>query len=94
MKILVIGSGGREHALTWKITQSPQVSQVFIAPGNPGTASEPRCQNVAIAADDVAGGAFIPPAKRGAAKASAAKNDVIAYCIENSWIERFPRRAA
>ena len=55
MKILVIGSGGREHALTWKITQSPQVSQVFIAPGNPGTASEPRCQNVAIAADDVAG---------------------------------------
>lgn len=55
MKVLVIGSGGREHALTWKITQSPQVSQVFIAPGNPGTASEPRCQNVAIAADDVAG---------------------------------------
>lgn len=53
MKVLVIGGGGREHALAWKAAQSPQVSQVFVAPGNAGTALESDLRNVAIAADDV-----------------------------------------
>jgi phosphoribosylamine--glycine ligase len=55
MKILVIGSGGREHALAWKAAQSPRVSQVFVAPGNAGTAREARVRNVDIGAEDVAG---------------------------------------
>lgn len=55
MKVLVIGGGGREHALAWKAAQSPKVTQVFVAPGNAGTALEATLQNVAIAADDVAG---------------------------------------
>jgi len=54
-KILVIGSGGREHALAWKIAQSPRVAEVVVAPGNPGTATEPRCRNAAVAVDDIAG---------------------------------------
>lgn len=53
MKVLVIGGGGREHALAWKAAQSPLVSQVFVAPGNAGTALESTLTNVAIAADDV-----------------------------------------
>jgi phosphoribosylamine--glycine ligase len=53
MKILIIGSGGREHAFAWKVIQSPRVTDVFVAPGNAGTASEPRVRNVDIAADDV-----------------------------------------
>ena len=55
MKVMVIGGGGREHALAWKLAQSPRVSEVLIAPGNPGTATEPKCRNVAVAADDVPG---------------------------------------
>ena len=50
MKILVIGSGGREHALAWKLVQSPKVSQVFVAPGNGGTATEEGVVNVPITA--------------------------------------------
>ena len=50
MKILVIGSGGREHALAWKLAQSPKVSQVFVAPGNGGTATEDGLVNVSLAA--------------------------------------------
>ena len=46
MKILVIGSGGREHALAWKLAQSPRVAKVFVAPGNAGTAAEPGVANV------------------------------------------------
>jgi phosphoribosylamine--glycine ligase len=53
MKILVIGSGGREHALAWKAAQSPRVSTVFVAPGNAGTAHEPKVENVAIGATDI-----------------------------------------
>jgi phosphoribosylamine--glycine ligase len=55
MKVLVVGGGGREHALAWKLAQSPRVAQVLVAPGNAGTATEARCRNVAVAADDVAG---------------------------------------
>ncbi|HEX6929615.1 MAG TPA: phosphoribosylamine--glycine ligase [Gammaproteobacteria bacterium] len=48
MKVLVIGGGGREHALAWKAAQSPRVEKVFVAPGNAGTAREPGIENVAI----------------------------------------------
>jgi phosphoribosylamine--glycine ligase len=55
MKVLIIGSGGREHALAWKAAQSPRVEEVLVAPGNAGTAREPRVRNVDVAAEDVAG---------------------------------------
>ena len=55
MKILIVGSGGREHALAWKVSQSPLAKQVFVAPGNAGTALEARLENIAIAADDIEG---------------------------------------
>src|SRR5262245_13377601 len=48
MKLLVIGGGGREHALAWKLAQSPRVQKVFVAPGNGGTATETGVENVAI----------------------------------------------
>jgi phosphoribosylamine--glycine ligase len=48
MNVLIIGSGGREHALAWKAAQSAQVEKVFVAPGNAGTALEPNLENVAI----------------------------------------------
>ncbi len=54
MKVLIIGSGGREHALAWKIAQSSQIEAVFVAPGNAGTALEPAVENINIAADDIA----------------------------------------
>ena len=53
MKVLVIGNGGREHALAWKAAQSPLVETVFVAPGNAGSALEPALQNVAIGATDI-----------------------------------------
>ncbi|MBX3702898.1 MAG: phosphoribosylamine--glycine ligase [Steroidobacteraceae bacterium] len=55
MKVLVIGGGGREHALAWKLAQSPRISEVLVAPGNAGTATEPKCRNVAVPAADVSG---------------------------------------
>jgi phosphoribosylamine--glycine ligase len=55
MKLLVIGSGGREHALAWKLAQSPRISEVLVAPGNAGTATEAKCRNVAVAATDIDG---------------------------------------
>src|SRR5690606_28639125 len=55
MKVLVIGSGGREHALAWKLAQSPRASEVLVAPGNAGTAREPGCRNVGVAATDIEG---------------------------------------
>ena len=55
MKVLVIGGGGREHALAWKLAQSPRVAEVVVAPGTAGTALEPKCRNVAVPATDVAG---------------------------------------
>lgn len=53
MKVLVVGGGGREHALAWKLAQSERVSEVIVAPGNAGTATEPGIRNVDIAADDI-----------------------------------------
>ncbi|WP_341325464.1 phosphoribosylamine--glycine ligase [Methylotuvimicrobium sp. KM2] len=53
MKILIVGGGGREHALAWKAAQSSSAEKVFVAPGNAGTALEPNLENVEIAADDV-----------------------------------------
>ena len=50
MKLLVIGGGGREHALAWKLAQSPKVATVFVAPGNAGTAPEPKLQNLPLTA--------------------------------------------
>ncbi len=55
MKVLIVGSGGREHALAWKCAQSPKVSEVLVAPGNGGTATEPRVRNVNVGSEDVAG---------------------------------------
>jgi phosphoribosylamine--glycine ligase len=55
VKILVIGSGGREHALAWKLAQSSRVGEVLVAPGNAGTATEHLCRNVAVAATDIDG---------------------------------------
>ncbi|MFF7707712.1 phosphoribosylamine--glycine ligase [Pseudomonas sp. NPDC007930] len=48
MKVLIIGSGGREHALAWKVAQDPRIEKVYVAPGNAGTATEAKCENVAI----------------------------------------------
>lgn len=53
MKVLIIGNGGREHALAWKAKQSPLVTRVFVAPGNAGTAHEGSIENVAISATDI-----------------------------------------
>ncbi|HVN99051.1 MAG TPA: phosphoribosylamine--glycine ligase, partial [Steroidobacteraceae bacterium] len=55
MKVLVVGNGGREHALAWRCAASPAVSEVLVAPGNAGTATEPKVRNVAVAATDIAG---------------------------------------
>lgn len=53
MKILIIGGGGREHALAWKLAQSPKVERIFIAPGNAGTAREAKSENAAVGAEDI-----------------------------------------
>jgi phosphoribosylamine--glycine ligase len=55
VKVLVIGSGGREHAIAWKLLQSPQVEQVFCAPGNGGTAMLERCQNLPLSVENFDG---------------------------------------
>ena len=55
MKVLIVGGGGREHALAWKCAQSARVREVLVAPGNAGTEMEPRVRNVPIATDDIAG---------------------------------------
>ncbi|QMU62153.1 MAG: phosphoribosylamine--glycine ligase [Gammaproteobacteria bacterium] len=53
MKILVIGGGGREHALAWKLSQSPSVTKIFVAPGNAGTAVETKTENIAIDVENI-----------------------------------------
>ncbi|TVP79819.1 phosphoribosylamine--glycine ligase [Thioalkalivibrio sp.] len=55
MNVLVVGGGGREHALAWKLAQSPRVNRVLVAPGNAGTATEAKCENVAVSATDIDG---------------------------------------
>ncbi len=55
MKVLIVGSGGREHALAWKCAQASRVTEVLVAPGNAGTATEPKVRNVDVAADDLQG---------------------------------------
>jgi phosphoribosylamine---glycine ligase len=55
MRVMIVGGGGREHALAWKCAQSQRVSRVFVAPGNAGTALEPKCCNVDVVADDFDG---------------------------------------
>ena len=51
MKVLIVGGGGREHALAWKCAASPRVAEVLVAPGNAGTAREPKVRNVPVAGD-------------------------------------------
>ena len=53
MRLLIVGSGGREHALAWKAKQSYLVSEIFVAPGNGGTASEENVNNIDIPAEDI-----------------------------------------
>ena len=55
MKVLVVGGGGREHALAWRAAQSPDVERVYVAPGNAGTARVDGVENIAIAASDLDG---------------------------------------
>lgn len=55
MKVLIVGGGGREHALAWKASQSSLVDEVLVAPGNAGTEGEPGVRNVPVAADDIDG---------------------------------------
>src|SRR5262249_20332638 len=64
MKVLIVGSGGREHALAWKCAQSPKVSEVLVAPGNGGTAGEPRVRNVDVQAEDIVGLIALAKAER------------------------------
>ena len=53
MKVLIVGGGGREHALAWKCAQSPRVDEVLVAPGNAGSAFEPRTRNIDVSAEDI-----------------------------------------
>jgi len=64
MKLLVIGAGGREHALAWKLAQSPRVREVIVAPGNAGTASEAKCRNAVVKAGDLDGLLALAQAER------------------------------
>lgn len=52
LNVLIVGSGGREHALAWRLSQSPLISRIFIAPGNGGSEFGTKCKNVVIAASD------------------------------------------
>ena len=53
MKVLIVGGGGREHALAWKVAQSNKVENIYVAPGNAGTATEPKTSNIQISAEDI-----------------------------------------
>lgn len=62
MKVLIVGNGGREHALAWKLAQSPKVGQIFIAPGNGGTCL--AGENIAIQSEDLDGLSGFPGSSR------------------------------
>ena len=64
MKILVIGSGGREHALAWRLAQSDRITEILVAPGNAGTARERKCRNVDVAVTDIDGQLALAQAER------------------------------
>jgi phosphoribosylamine---glycine ligase len=64
MKVLIVGSGGREHALAWKCAASGRVSEVLVAPGNAGTATEPKVRNVEVPPEDLAGLVALARAER------------------------------
>jgi phosphoribosylamine--glycine ligase len=64
MKVLIVGTGGREHALAWKCASEPRVTEVLVAPGNAGTAMEARVRNVEVAAEDIAGLTRLATAER------------------------------
>ena len=64
MKVLIVGGGGREHALAWKCAASPRVTTVLVAPGNAGTATETKVRNLNVAAEDVAGLVQLAAAER------------------------------
>src|SRR6201984_3702662 len=64
MKVLIVGGGGREHALAWKCASSTRVSEVLVAPGNAGTATEPKVRHVQGAAEDLAGLTRLAAAER------------------------------
>jgi phosphoribosylamine--glycine ligase len=64
MRVLVIGAGGREHALAWKCATAPRVTEVLVAPGNAGTAAERKVRNVEVAAEDLAGLVRLAAAER------------------------------
>jgi phosphoribosylamine---glycine ligase len=55
LRIIIVGSGGREHAIAWKLLQSDQIEQIFCVPGNGGTALLPKCKNIAMAVEDIEG---------------------------------------
>ncbi len=64
VKVLIVGGGGREHALAWKCAAAPRVREVLVAPGNAGTAAEPKVRNVNIGAEDIAGLTRLASAER------------------------------
>ena len=64
MRVLIVGAGGREHALAWKCASASRVSEVLVAPGNAGTAAEPKVRNVDVAAEDLAGLTRLAAAER------------------------------
>ncbi|MGO9570443.1 MAG: phosphoribosylamine--glycine ligase [Desulfomonilaceae bacterium] len=64
MKILIVGSGGREHTLAWKVAQSDLVKEVIVAPGNVGIAREPKCRLAEVSSDDVSGLLHLAQAER------------------------------
>jgi phosphoribosylamine---glycine ligase len=64
MKVLIVGGGGREHALAWKCAAAARVTEVLVAPGNAGTATEPRVRNVEVGAEDITGLTRLAAAER------------------------------